>query len=102
MKLWRVDAFHDADGAMCRFFHEQPSAVEWESQLLRAGWQADPYEVDLAVEPLIADRLCSLPWPLAADELLIEIATDPVTKARASLDQIVKLRERHRRRTAAR
>lgn len=66
MKLWRLDAMHEAEeGAFCLFFREEAAAREKEWTLGRVGWMTDVYPEDLGhqVDPRKAGWVVNQIWP---------------------------------------
>lgn len=77
MKLWRLDAMHeaeDAEGAFCLFFRGRPEARLKEAFLANNGWMTDVYLEDLGpLDPWATARLTQNLWPLASIDTIREL-----------------------------
>lgn len=77
MKIWRLDAIHDAgDGSFTRFFDggAHISSVDSRAGIWsRVGWLCDVYDEDVPGEIHLA-LILGGPWPVMPTEILIAIA----------------------------
>lgn len=92
MLLYRLDAEHELNGSLARFYQLEIAAHTAARSLEATGWCCDVYAVDLAITPQTAQRLKSGTWPNAAEEQLLLLAADPATMAKVDLDRIVALK----------
>lgn len=94
-EFWRLDAEHGNDDdlrSQTRFFVSQALALEYGKLLTQQGFYCDVYRVKLTVPAAIAKVLFDGIWPNFQEELLIELARNPVAKAEADLDRVLKTR----------
>lgn len=99
VKLWRVDAQHEADGAVTYFWYSEVVANREAERLRACGWEVDVYQDACEGTPEATSfrRLMARPWPVAPLAQLLELAGPSGTaldKARADLAAIQQRTER--------
>lgn len=77
MKLWRLDAQHELDGAFSELFGTPQMARNRALNLAYTGWLVDVYEVEVGeISWVTRSRLCAQPWPTIDTEAIVQAELD--------------------------